>query len=196
MALAASHGSSFAVREDGILLAWGDNEFGALGTGNIVDTNAPNHVSQAIGEGGAPLTWDSRPEARVRQVSTRWKRTGIVTDAGDLFMCGIGNNGELGLVQQDAIEAIDVWDEYIVMTPTLVPRAMFAGEGVLMVACGGNFTVVATEGGIVYTFGFGGDGALGHGGEQSEYLPRQVREIRCLLVKPMGAAAERAGQSL
>jgi alpha-tubulin suppressor-like RCC1 family protein len=49
----------------------------------------------------------------------------------------------------------------VVQTPTLVPRALFAGEAVLMVTCGGDFTAVATEAGSVYTFGFGGDGSLG-----------------------------------
>jgi alpha-tubulin suppressor-like RCC1 family protein len=70
MALAANHESSFAVREDGILLAWGNNEFGGLGTGDGVNTSVPRQVLRVGGE------------ARVRQVSTRRKRTGIVTRRG------------------------------------------------------------------------------------------------------------------
>ena len=155
MALAANDEISFAVREDGILLAWGNNEFGGLGTGYEVNTSVPTQVLWAAGE------------ARVRQVSTRCKRTGIVTDAGDLFMWGIGNKGEIWPQGRRG-------NDPAVKLPTLVPRAFFAGEAVLMVTCGGDFTAVATECGSVYTFGFGGHGALGHGDQDNQYLPRQV----------------------
>lgn len=163
MALAANHESSFAVREDGILLAWGNNEFGGLGTGDGVNTSVPRQVLWAGGE------------ARARQVSTRRKRTGIVTDTGDLFMCGKGNGGEIWVQVRAGSDLVaHDGDLLVVKTPTLVPRALFAGESVLMVTCGGDFTAVATEAGSVYTFGFGGDGALGHGDLDDQDLPRQV----------------------
>ena len=38
----------------------------------------------------------------------------------------------------------------------LVARAVFDGEAVLMVACGEEHTAAVTEGGGVYTFGYGG----------------------------------------
>ena len=78
----------------------------------------------------------------MRQVATGNSHTGIVTEAGDLLMCGWGEDGRLGL-----------GDEEDRATPTLVARAVFDGEAVLMVACGEEHTVVATEGGGVYTFG-------------------------------------------
>ena len=60
-------------------------------------------------------------------------------------MCGYGRDGQLGLGDDDNRA-----------TPTLVARAVFDGEAVLMVACGEEHTAAVTEGGGVYTFGYGG----------------------------------------
>ena len=88
--------------------------------------------------------------------------TGIVTDAGDLLMCGFGMDGRRGLGDEDERT-----------TPTLVVRALFDGEAVLMVACGAFFTAAVTEGGGVYNF-HGKEGMLGHGDEEHQLAPRRV----------------------
>jgi alpha-tubulin suppressor-like RCC1 family protein len=80
-------------------------------------------------------------------------------------MCGCGDYGRLGLG--------DVDDQ---ATPTRVARAVFDDEAVLMVACGEQHRVVATEGGGVYTFGYGGYGQLGHGDEENQLAPSRVPE--------------------
>ena len=63
-----------AVGEDGSLFVWGSGEFGQLGTGDTTDRLAPTRVA------GLP--------AHVRQVAAGYSHTGIVTEAGDLLMCG------------------------------------------------------------------------------------------------------------
>ena len=131
--MAASVGSahSAAVGEDGSLFVWGSGGFGQLGTGDTDRRFAPTRVA------GLP--------APVRQVAAGGFHTGIVTEAGDLLMCGLGRHGRLGL-----------GDEGDRTTPTMVARAVFDGEAVLMVACGEEHTAAVTEGGGVYTFGYGG----------------------------------------
>ena len=138
MATAAGAFHSAAVGEDGALFVWGRGEYGRLGTGDTDRRLAPTRVA------GLP--------APVRQVAAGLYHTGIVTEAGDLLMCGRGEYGRLGLGDEDNRT-----------TPTLVARAVFDGEAVLMVACGAFHTVVATEGGGVYTFGFGELGVWGTG---------------------------------
>ena len=103
---------------------------------------------------------------RVRQIAAGARHTGIVTDAGDLLMCGSGEDGRLGL-----------GDKSNRMTPTLLKRVLFDGFAVLMVACGREHTAVVTEVGAVYTFGGGLFGRLGHGGEQGQLVPRQVLAV-------------------
>ena len=142
MAAATGKYHSAAVGEDGALFVWGSGEDGQLGTGDSDRRLAPTRV--------AGLT------APVRQVAAGDKHTGIVTEAGDLLMCGLGQDGRLGLGDEDGRT-----------TPTLVARAVFDGEAVLMVACGFAHTAVATEGGGVYTFGEGEYGRLGHRNESN-----------------------------
>jgi alpha-tubulin suppressor-like RCC1 family protein len=137
------------VAEDGTTFAFGRNNFGQLGIGNTDDQHTPTRIVGLL--------------APVRQVAAGTFHTGMVTEAGDLLMCSKGEYGRLGL-----------GDEEDRATPTLVARALFDGEAVLMVACGVVHTVVTTEGGGVYTFGRGRDGQLGHGDEENQLLPRRV----------------------
>ena len=102
MAAAAGGFHSAAVGEDGSLFVWGGNWHGQLGTGDTTDRLAPTRVA------GLP--------APVRQVAAGGIHTGIVTEAGDLLMCGKGRHGRLGLGDEDGRT-----------TPTLVARAVFDG---------------------------------------------------------------------
>ena len=149
MAVAAGEAHTVLVGEDGSVFSFGKNVCGQLGTGDNVTTVIPTRVA------GLP--------GAVRQVAAGNAHTGMVTDAGDLLVCGAGRNGQLGLEDEDERT-----------TPTLVERAVFEGKAVLMVACGEEHTVVATEGGGVYTFGGGEDGQLGHGDEENQLAPRRV----------------------
>ena len=74
MAAAAGGLHSAAVGEDGSLFVWGSGASGQLGTGDTARRLAPTRV------GGLP--------APVRQVAAGSNHTGIVTEAGDLLMCG------------------------------------------------------------------------------------------------------------
>tara|TARA_Y100000389_G_scaffold64397_1_gene60455 strand:+ start:3783 stop:5207 length:1425 start_codon:yes stop_codon:yes gene_type:complete len=149
MAVAAGSKFTVAVGEDGSIFSFGENEYGQFGTGNTDDSKDPMRVA------GLP--------APVRQVATGTEHTGIVTDTGDLLMCGCGESGQLGLGDEDNRT-----------TPTVVARALFDGEAVLMVACGYFHTAVLTEVGGVYTFGCGEDGQLGHGDEENQLAPRRL----------------------
>ena len=130
---AAGEFHSAAVVEDGSLFVWGCGAHGRLGTGDTTRRFAPTRVA------GLP--------APVRQVAAGRFHTGIVTDAGDLLMCGRGVYGQL-----------EGGDEDNRTTPMVVARALLDGEAVLMVACGGAHRVALTEGGGVCTFEYGDQG--------------------------------------
>ena len=99
MAAAAGGLHSAAVGEDGSLFVWGSGESGQLGTGDTANRLAPTRIA------GLP--------APVRQVAAGHGHTGIVTEAGDLLMCGWGEYGQLGL-----------GDKENRATPALVARAL------------------------------------------------------------------------
>ena len=96
-----------------------------------------------------------------------------MTDAGTCSCAVVG------------IRALGLGDENNRTTPTLVPRAVFDGEAVLMVACGMSHTAAVTESGGVYTFGLGDYGQLGHGDEENQLAPRRV---------PAAAFEQRVGE--
>ena len=98
MAAAAGGLHSAAVVEDGSLFVWGSGFYSQLGTGDTANRLAPTRVA------GLP--------APVRQVAAGEAHTGILTEAGDLLMCGEGEAGRLGLGDEDDRT-----------TPTLVARA-------------------------------------------------------------------------
>ena len=108
MAAAVGRHHSAAVGDDGALFVWGHDGNGQLGTGDTANRLARTRIA------GLP--------AHVRQVAAGDFHTGIVTEAGDLLMCGYGRDGRLGLGDEDDRT-----------TPTLVARAVFDGEAVLMV---------------------------------------------------------------
>ena len=103
MAAAAGGGHSSAVGEDGALFVWGYGFRGQLGTGDTTNRLAQTRVA------GLP--------APVRQVAAGVRHTGLVTEAGDLLMCGEGEHGQLGQSNEDDRT-----------TPMLVARAVFHGE--------------------------------------------------------------------
>ena len=155
MAVAAGESHTVVVGEDGNMFAFGTNILGQIGTIYTTDMLDPTPVA------GLPPSLGP-----VRQIATGFNHTGIVTDAGDLLMCGFGRFGQLGLGPGGSM--------FHRKTPTLVPRASFDDEAVLMVACGGLHTVAVTEAGGVFTFGDGDDHQLGHGARGCQRTPLRV----------------------
>ena len=83
MAAACGHMHTAAVGEDGTLCAWGSELNGRLGSGQTIKPRL------------RPMPILGLPA--VAQVATGLNHTAIVTDAGDLLLCGQGAFGQLGL---------------------------------------------------------------------------------------------------
>ena len=147
MSIAAGDFHTAVIDEDGYVLVCGSNTGGALGTGDFDAAHAFVRLTSVFHQYGA-----------ARQVAAAGSRMAIVTDAGDLLMCGSNVNGELGLG--------DTEDRRV---PTRVGL-----DHVIMVACADNDTAALTADGGVYTFGDGSFGKLGHGNEQDHHVPMRV----------------------
>ncbi|MCL2618521.1 MAG: hypothetical protein FWD98_05660 [Defluviitaleaceae bacterium] len=70
-AFAAGVGSGFAVRPDGVLVAWGRNSFGELGDGTTVDRHSPVTVMEGVAA-----------------VASGFTQTAAVTADGELWLWG------------------------------------------------------------------------------------------------------------
>ena len=74
--------SSASIKKDGALWAWGRNNFGQLGLGNITNYSSPKQV-------GALTTWYKIAGGGIHTIA-------IKTD-GTIWSWGYNNNGQLGL---------------------------------------------------------------------------------------------------
>ena len=91
-----------------------------------------------------------------------------LTDDGFVYSWGRGQDGQLG--HGDA--AADVWE------PKRIEFFASSGTVITALSCGYFHSAAVSEDGLLYTWGFGAGGRLGHGTPaQSELFPRLVEEL-------------------
>ena len=127
-----------------------------FGLGDEDDRKTLMLVARAVFDGEAVL-----------MVACGVSHTAVLTEGGGVYTFGNGEDGRLGH-----------GDEEDQLAPRRVPAAAFNGERIVMVAVGGAHTVGLSEAGHVYTWGYGGNGRLGHNDEEDQRAPRQVEAGR------------------
>lgn len=127
--------------KDGKLYSWGSNRYGQLGVSgtNTYKLNKPTqiHVPHSV--------------TKVVNFTCGEEHSALLTDKGEVFTWGYGNDGQLG--HQDRQNLTQ-------------PRKLNFEQKVSKVVCGGGHTgVITADSGLLYMFGRGRDGQLGRGGE-------------------------------
>jgi alpha-tubulin suppressor-like RCC1 family protein len=160
--VAAGGCHTMAVGENGALWAWGWGSSGQLGLGDINDRRVPTLVGAEEVFGGS----------KVRMAACGYFHTLVVTEAGELWACGQGAQGQLGLN-----------DEQDRLVPTRVDPQHFAHAPISAIAAGASHSAAVTAGGALYTWGKGeaGDnpgsqvpGGLGHADLANKLVPTLV----------------------
>ncbi len=161
--MAAGMGHSLALLEDGTVWAWGDNQFGQLGDGTLIDRNVPvpvqgfdgpvlsiaagdNH-SMALQENGRVYTWGANDK---RQIGT--SRSFVYTAE----------------CPQGRYES-DQREESFSIAKFVVTRLSAAGcdynpvilEDIVAIAAGDSHSLAMAAGGPVYSWGNRNHGQLG-----------------------------------
>jgi len=162
--VAAGEYHSAATTDKGRLWTWGDNRYGQLGHDHTRDLMIPTILPHtAIGM------------SDVTMVFAASYHTMAVNSEGRLLVWGYGRFGQLGLGTYNDIP-----------TPTPLGEMAFGGSEVLTVGCGPSHTLVVTTDGLLYTFGSGSVGKLGHGDVADSPVPVCVgaehffnNKIRC-----------------
>mmetsp|Transcript_18157 Transcript_18157/g.23892 ORF Transcript_18157/g.23892 Transcript_18157/m.23892 type:complete len:547 (+) Transcript_18157:211-1851(+) len=144
-----------------VVYSWGRGEDGQLGLGDTNDQDTPVAVDALRGK-------------EVSQIACGSGHTVVLTEVGEVFTWGRGDDGRLG-------HGDNGWK--------YVPRPVqaLAGKVVVQITCGSYHTAAVTEGGELYTWGGGMYGKLGHGNETGHSTPCrvealsgvQVRQIAC-----------------
>eukprot|EP00882_Tetradesmus_deserticola_P032053 GHRQ01036268.1.p1 GENE.GHRQ01036268.1~~GHRQ01036268.1.p1 ORF type:complete len:372 (+),score=128.07 GHRQ01036268.1:366-1481(+) len=128
--------------------SWGWGDFGRLGHGDCTDVFVPRAVDFFNG-------------MAVRQVACGDTHTLVCTDSGELYTFGRNQNGQLGHGNTNDL---------------LSPQQVLGLQGkvVTSVAGGAEHSVIATDKGEVYAWGWGRYGNLGDGDRQDRHAPAAV----------------------
>ncbi|CAK8993706.1 E3 ubiquitin-protein ligase HERC2 (HECT domain and RCC1-like domain-containing protein 2) (HECT-type E3 ubiquitin transferase HERC2) [Durusdinium trenchii] len=133
---------------------WGSSEHGQLGIGSLPTED------KAV----APRLVEGLRSVPVKQVASGGFFSAAVSESGELYTWGHGKDGQLGHG--------DLKDVHM-------PRAVrsLQSKVVRSVSCGEHHVGAVSEVGILYTWGRGQNGRLGHGGHENELLPKPVETM-------------------
>ncbi|GLT56350.1 hypothetical protein SLA2020_293940 [Shorea laevis] len=138
-----------ALSEEGLLQAWGYNEYGQLGRGFTCEGLQGPRLITAYAR-----FLDEAPEpVKITQVSCGEYHTAAISEKGEVYTWGLGNMGQLG---HCSLQSGD---------KELIARRVGALDGIVIkdVACGGVHTCALTSTGALYAWGGGQAGQLGLG---------------------------------
>ncbi|EFJ40404.1 hypothetical protein VOLCADRAFT_69571 [Volvox carteri f. nagariensis] len=138
------------ITRNGELYTWGVGKDGNLGHGWCGDVPKPRLLTRMGGRG-------------VRAVACGEGASAAISAEQRLFMWGKGIAGQLG--NGYAFPCAEP-------APVIFP-GLRDDVKVLAVSCGPYHTAAITEGGLLYTWGNGLFGRLGHGTQRDEYRPRR-----------------------
>ncbi|XP_066501303.1 probable E3 ubiquitin-protein ligase HERC1 isoform X2 [Hoplias malabaricus] len=159
-----SDGHTLAVTAEGEVFSWGDGDYGKLGHGNSATQKYPKIIQ-------GPLLGKV-----VVCVSAGYRHSAAVTNDGELYTWGEGDFGRLGHS-----------DSHSRNVPTLVKDISGVGQA----ACGSSHTIaVAQDGRIVWSFGGGDNGKLGHGDTNRVYRPKVIEALHGYIVRKVCAGSQ------
>jgi alpha-tubulin suppressor-like RCC1 family protein len=136
-AVSAGHKFSLALLKNGTVLAWGDNKYGQLGTGNMEFTTVPRPVAGLSG---------------VKQVSAGFFHSLALLENGTVMAWGNGFYGNLG---NGTTESSDV------------PVPVKGLTNVVQVDAGCIHSIALRSDGTVWSFGGNEYAQLGHGAKNT-----------------------------
>ncbi|CAD7703407.1 unnamed protein product [Ostreobium quekettii] len=141
------------ITRNGHLYTWGNGSCGRLGLGSVQHVNTPATV------------YGLCDMASVGYMSCGETSTAAILKDGSLFTWGGGLSGQLG---HDNITT-----QYL---PRRVERGLY-GVHIVQVSCGPYHTAAVSNLGILYTWGDGLCGKLGHGDQESKHTPQPVEAL-------------------
>ncbi|KAM7448667.1 Regulator of chromosome condensation [Porites harrisoni] len=144
--------STFAVAEDDSVYAWGLNNYGQLGTGDVETLYAPAKVESLTSLGDKCV-----------RIASGQHHTIVLDASGKVYAMGRAEYGRLG-VGEDAKE-----------TSTPVPVIALDNSPISEIACGEAVSLAVSSKGDLYSWGFGSCLQLGTGEDEDEYLPTKVQ---------------------
>ncbi|XP_056906956.1 secretion-regulating guanine nucleotide exchange factor isoform X1 [Takifugu flavidus] len=133
------------------LQSWGANSYGQLGHGGVEDRPVPGLCDAA-----------ALKDKAVRVVTGGGGHTAVITEDGEVFVCGQNHRGQLGLGHLTDISTLQ--------------RCLGLTQTVTNVTCGWDFTLFLTDSGRVLSCGSNAFGQLGIGQKPAYTADVQIVE--------------------
>jgi len=154
--IATGEAHSLAVSETGAIYSWGCNRYGQLGHGDTVHRKVPTQI-------------ESLKNAEVVEIACGTQHSVVLlheSDAveGDVYTFGCGSLGRLGHGEDQHVR---------------VPKLVNAlrGKQIVQIAAGNWYTMVISENGSVFSWGYNRFGQTGHGKATTQAFPRHVSSL-------------------
>lgn len=153
VAIAAGYVFSAALLNNGAVWAWGNNEYGQLGTDTMTRSNIPLHI------GGLPT---------IAAFAVGSEHTLAVDETGHVWSWGGNVDGQLGNSTAGSNEA--------------QPAQISTLDEIIAVGAGARFSLALKENGTLWSWGQNGNGQLGNGtsawiGCGCDSIPGQVIDL-------------------
>ena len=171
-----SAGMNFTVAIDkkGKLWAWGNNEYGQLGTEEEGNKAVPTEV-KVINEDGSEVT-------KFTKISTGDTHTMAIDGKGNLWTWGNNDKGQLGYATTDAtssnpqrvIITKEITTEYYDESSNLVQEQEIVERKFIQVSAGGSHSMAIDEDGNLWVWGDNTYGQIGNGSTTSSTTPVQI----------------------
>ncbi|KAE9599647.1 hypothetical protein Lal_00046174 [Lupinus albus] len=145
------------------VFSWGSGANYQLGTGNA-------HIQKL------PCKVDSLSGSIIKLISAAKFHSVALTARGEVYTWGFGRGGRLGHPD---------FDIHSGQAAVITPRQVTSGLGsrrVVAIAAAKHHTVIATEGGDVFTWGSNREGQLGYTSVDSQPTPRRVSSLRSKII--------------
>ncbi|TKY62885.1 Inhibitor of Bruton tyrosine kinase [Spatholobus suberectus] len=145
------------------VFSWGSGANYQLGTGNA-------HIQKL------PCKVDSLGGSFIKLISAGKFHSVALTARGEVYTWGFGRGGRLGHPD---------FDIHSGQAAVITPRQVISGLGsrrVMAIAAAKHHTVVATQGGEVFTWGSNREGQLGYPSVDTQPTPRRVSSLRSKIV--------------
>eukprot|EP01120_Amphizonella_sp_Union-15-10_P009475 TRINITY_DN3591_c0_g1_i1.p1 TRINITY_DN3591_c0_g1~~TRINITY_DN3591_c0_g1_i1.p1 ORF type:complete len:554 (-),score=106.73 TRINITY_DN3591_c0_g1_i1:56-1717(-) len=176
---------TLALADNGHVYSWGLGVFGQLGHGFLHDCAKPQRITE----------FDNIIN-KIVQVACGSHHSIGLTDIGTVFTWGSSEYGQLGGKDSNAAD----WQAgdhqvgrrskeqtYFFSIPRILDA--FDGKIVKRISCGHLHNIAVTDHGEVYTWGWGINGALGHGNRKFRLKPSLLQRMRGQNIVRVGAGS-------
>ncbi|CAI4233274.1 unnamed protein product [Auanema sp. JU1783] len=140
-----------ALSEVGSVYSWGHNAFGQLGLGHSLQGTSPTLIAGIL------------KNEKITFISCGGHHSVAISEKGEVFTWGMNSSGQLGLGDTNNQD-----------TPKMVP---LYNRLIISAACGHNSTVVLSQSGDVYAWGFNGNGQIGSGCTYNQLIPFHIESL-------------------